>query len=145
MELKAIEQMLEKYLEGETSLQEEDRLREYFNSEHVAPHLQEFVPLFGYFRKSVQESYTSEKRFQPGRKKVYSWVAIAASIAILGGILLRDSGNATEFGSYDDPELALQKTQEALNMVSHYMNTGTEDLSYLQEFNKSANQITKNN
>lgn len=145
MELKAIEQMLEKYLEGETSLQEEAQLREYFSSEQVAPHLQEYVPLFGYLKTSRQESYAGKTKFSQGRKKVYSWVAIAGSIAILGGVFFQENGNTTEFGSYEDPELALKKTQEALNMVSYYMNTGTEDLVYLQEFNKSANQIIKNN
>ena len=71
-------------------------------------------------------------------------MAIAASIVILLGVVLNQNTNINEFGTYEDPELAMQKTKEALEMVSRYMNTGTEDLGYLQEFNSTKNKIVKN-
>ena len=45
MALNNIEQLLEKYFEGETSIDEEQALKDYFNSENVAPHLEMHKPL----------------------------------------------------------------------------------------------------
>ena len=146
MESKAIDNLVEKYLEGETSIQEESRLREYFTSGNVAPHLQEYVPMFGYFSAAKEEHFTGDVRINPqshGRKKVYSWVAVAASVVLAAGLFFQQPNDVTEFGSYEDPELAMQKTKEALQMVSQYMNTGTEDLGYLKEFNDATNKISR--
>ena len=143
MELQVINKLVEKYLEGETSLQEESRLREYFSSGDVAPHLQEYIPLFAYFKVAKEENYTGTLLFDKGKKKVYSWVAVAASVVLAAGLFFQQPNEVNEFGSYEDPELAMQKTKEALQMVSQYMNTGTEDLGYLKEFSKAANKISR--
>lgn len=143
MDLKAIEKLLNKYLEAETSLKEEAQLKQYFRSGTVASHLQEYIPLFNYYTLAKEERFSGEMNFETGRKKVYSWVAIAASIALLAGIFTERSNNISEFGSYEDPEMALQKTKEALQMISLNMNTGSEDLLYLQEFNIAKDKILK--
>lgn len=148
MESKVIENLVGKYLNAETSLQEEAILQDYFSSGDVAPHLQEYAPLFAYFNVSRQENYSGKIHFkgdgfQEGRKKVYSWVAIAASIVLAAGLFLQQPNETTEFGSYEDPELAMQKTKEALQMVSQYMNTGTEELVYLKEFDNAQNKISR--
>jgi hypothetical protein len=144
MESKAIETLLEKYLEAETTVGEEERLKAYFTSGDVAPHLQQYAPMFTFFSVAKEECYSGKMTIKPGRKKVYSWVAIAASIVILLGVALDQNSRVNEFGTYEDPELAMQKTKEALEMVSRYMNTGTEDLGYLEEFNSTKNKIVKN-
>ncbi|MGB7842442.1 MAG: hypothetical protein WBL21_06605 [Salinimicrobium sp.] len=144
MELKAIEALLEKYLEAETSVKDEEKLKAYFCSAEVAPHLQEYIPMFSYFSLAKEENFSGEVKFSSGRKKVYSLVAVAASIVILMGVVFQQNNQVSEFGTYDDPELAMQKTREALQMVSTYMNDGTEDLGYLQEFNETKDKIVKN-
>ena len=55
MELKNIESLLEKYEEGQTSLQEEAQLKHYFTTETVAPHLEVYRSLFTYFVSDKQE------------------------------------------------------------------------------------------
>lgn len=144
MELKVIEDLLEKYLSAETSLKEEKQLQAYFSSGKVAPHLQEYVPMFGYFRAAKEEKFAGEISYKESKKKVYSWVAVAASVIILLGVVVQQNEQMSEFGTYEDPELAMEKTREALEMVSMYMNTGTEDLGYLQEFNDTKEKIVKN-
>jgi 23S rRNA A2030 N6-methylase RlmJ len=47
-----IDQILEKYWNAETSLQEEAELRSYFSSDHVAPEHEQFKDLFIYFSAS---------------------------------------------------------------------------------------------
>jgi hypothetical protein len=144
MDSKVIDNLIEKYLNAETSLQEEERLKSYFSSGKVAPHLQEYTPMFNYFSSAKEETFTGKPVYRPGRRKVYSWVAVAASIMILLGIVAQQENQVSEFGTYEDPELALQKTREALQMVSMYMNDGTEDLGYLQEFNTTTDKIVQN-
>ena len=56
MELQNIEILTQKYLEGETSLKEEDQLRHYYLSDNVAPHLESYKPLFNYFAKAKKNS-----------------------------------------------------------------------------------------
>lgn len=143
MESRVIDNLVEKYLNAETSLREEATLKDYFSSGDVAPHLQEYVPLFAYFETSRQENYPGKINFKEGEKRVYSWVAIAASIVFAAGLFFQQPNETNEFGSYEDPELAMQKTKEALQLVSKYMNTGTEELVYLEEFDNAKNKISR--
>ena len=160
MELKAIEQLVEKYLEAETSLQEEAQLEAYFSSDNVAPHLKEYAPMFTYFSTAREESYTGEKglaAFSSGetglsggvntsraeRKKVYSWVAVAASIVLMAGVFLQENPQTSEFGSYEDPEVAMEETKKALEMVSLLMNSGNDELGHLNEFNNTKDKLLK--
>jgi len=50
MDYNNIKQILEKYWEGETSLQEENLLHEYFNSDDVVEELKDVQPMFQYFK-----------------------------------------------------------------------------------------------
>ena len=42
MEFNKMEALLEKYFEGETSIAEENELKDYFSSSNVAPHLEQY-------------------------------------------------------------------------------------------------------
>lgn len=148
MESQIIEKLLDRYFEAETTGAEEAKLKAYFSSGEVAPHLQQYIPIFCYFEEAKTEHFSKEVAFTPeetsfsaGRKKVYSWVAIAASIIILMGIIVQQENEVSDFGTYEDPELAMQKTREALEMMSKYMNTGTQDLGYIEEFNNTTEKI----
>lgn len=150
MESRVIESLLDRYFEAETSGAEETKLKAYFSSGDVAPHLQQYIPMFCYFDQAKTENLKKEVDYKPaptgfetGRKKVYSWVAIAASIVILLGVVIQQENQVGEFGTYEDPELAMQKTMEALEMMSLYMNAGTEDLGYIEEFNNTKDKIVK--
>ena len=48
MNIEKIEQLLENYLEGKTSLEEEQTLRDYFQNEEVAEHLKSYKAQFDY-------------------------------------------------------------------------------------------------
>ena len=51
MDYKNINNLLEKYWEGESSLQEEETLKQYFNHGTVAPELEQYQSLFQYFKE----------------------------------------------------------------------------------------------
>lgn len=49
MTIKEIENLLNKYFDGETSLEEENYLRDYFLNNEVPEHLKKYIDLFAYF------------------------------------------------------------------------------------------------
>ena len=143
MEPRQIEGLLEKYFNAETSLQEEEKLKQYFTTGNVAPHLVEYAPMFNYFSLSQKETFTGKVEYKSEKNRLYSFIAVAASILILMGVITHQSTVEADYGTYEDPELAMQKTKEALQMVSGLMNEGTDDLAYLQEFNNAKQKIVK--
>jgi len=151
MELDKIENILEKYFQGETTIAEENQLKEYFSSPDVAQHLEQYKPLFGYFSQVKQQKSTQEIPLQTKKRNV-AWLSIAASVVVLLGIgtYLFVSEKTTdqvvaqsELGTYDDPEEALAATQKALALLSNKVNVGIESVHYIKEYEESKNKIFK--
>lgn len=151
MELDKIENILEKYFQGETTIAEENQLKEYFSSPNVAQHLEQYKPMFGYFSQVKQQKTTQEIPLQTKKRNV-AWLSIAASAVVLLGIgtfYFVSEETATpvvaqsELGTYDDPEEALAATQKALALLSNNVNVGIESVQYIQEYEQSKNKIFK--
>ncbi|MCV9934202.1 hypothetical protein OIU80_18115 [Flavobacterium sp. LS1R47] len=154
MESDRIEIILEKYFQGESTIAEENELKNYFSSLNVAQHLEQYKPIFGYFSQVKEQRLTQEIPLQTKKRNV-AWLSIAASAVLLLGIgsyfYLNNTNNTTpvvaksELGTYDSPEEALAATQKALAMVSHNVNTGIESVQYIKEYEQSKNLIFKQN
>lgn len=151
MELDKIEDILEKYFQGETSIAEENQLKEYFSSPNVAQHLEQYKPMFGYFSQVREQKSTQEIPLKAKKRNV-AWLSIAASVVVLLGIgtyFFVSEKNAapavaqSELGTYDDPEEALAATQKALALLSNNVNVGIESVQYIQEYQQSKNKIFK--
>ena len=162
MVLNRIEELLEKYDNAETSLQEEQELRDYFLSDQVAPHLEHYKPMFQYFTMSQKEEFTNDVPLKTTKRYFYQWISVAAvSILMLGIFLPR-----TLLGpSAEEERQAMEtyeQTMEALSLVSAGMNKGKQELTSLAmvsdnlndgmskagrlgEFSKATNKIFKNN
>lgn len=151
MEFNKIEDLLEKYFQGETSIAEENQLKEYFSSSNVAQHLEQYKPMFGYFSQVKEQKSTQEIPLK-AKKRNIAWLSIAASVVVLLGIgtyFFVSEKNAaptvaqSELGTYDDPEEALAATQKALALLSNNVNVGIESVQYIQEYQQSKNKIFK--
>jgi hypothetical protein len=151
MELNRIENIIEKYFQGETSIAEEKELKEYFSSPDVAQHLEQYKPMFGYFSQVKEQKSMQEIPLQSKKRNV-AWLSIAASIVVLLGIgtfIYVSEKNTppvvaqSELGTYDNPEEALAATQKALAMLSNNVNVGIESVQYIQEYEQSKNKIFK--
>ncbi|PWA05355.1 hypothetical protein [Flavobacterium psychrotolerans] len=148
MDCNNIEELLEKYFQGGTSIAEEQELRKYFSSSNVLPHLEQYKPLFGYFSLVKKEEF--EREILPQTKKYnLAWLSIAASVVVLLGIgtyvyLNNNKANQNQdLGTYDDPEVAYRETQKALALLSNHVNVGIESVQYVQEYQNSKNLIFK--
>ena len=146
MEFNKMEALLEKYFEGETSIAEENELKNYFSSPDVAPHLEQYKPLFGYFAEAKKENFGKDVPLISKKKKT-AWLSIAASIAVLIGAGTYVYFNANEvkenneLGTYENPKEALEATQKALAMLSSNVNAGVEGMQYIQVYEVTKNKV----
>ena len=86
MVLDKIENLLEKYDNGETTLQEEQQLKSYFSQETVAPHLEVYKPMFQYFLLTQKEQFTKDVPLKPRKTNtLYKWISIAAITVLMFG------------------------------------------------------------
>ncbi len=141
-----METLLEKYFEGETSIVEENELKNYFSSPDVAPHLEQYKPLFGYFAEAKKENFEKDVPLISKKKKT-AWLSIAASIAVLIGAGTYVYFNANEvkenneLGTYENPKEALEATQKALAMLSNNVNVGVEGIQYIKVYEVTKDKV----
>ena len=95
-----IQQLLDKYFEGETSLEEEARLKEYFQGKAIDPAFQAFQPLFRFldaerqtalspaFEEKLLRKIQSEKQLRIRRIMTTSSRVAAIALLLLGIFVL---------------------------------------------------------
>lgn len=147
MELTEIEKLLVKYEDGNTTLAEEQVLRDYFNNEEVPPHLYEYQAMFTYSVKARSNTFNKEVPYKK-RKKRFAFMGIAASIVIAIGLFVALNNPVVEMeqhqlGTIEDPQEAYLKAKETLLLVSEALNFGKEELTYVEEFDKAKNKYLK--
>jgi hypothetical protein len=147
MELKLVEQLLEQYFEGTTTIAEEKQLKTYFSSNDVAPHLAKYQALFGYFETQKEIHFDQKLPLQPRKQNTVKWMGIAASFVVLFGwatfYFSTPEPKQDDLGTYDNPEEAYAATQKALLMVAEQVNVGMESVSHLNEYEKTKKSIFK--
>ena len=126
-----IEQLLEKYFDGQTTCQEERQLREAFRTGNIPPHLEVYRPLFGFIdHEAQQQQPQAEAPTVPSARRprykilLYAATGIAACLLLaLGTVRLSSPAPQPESfviingQRYTDSQLALSKAQEALQNV----------------------------
>jgi len=143
MESNRIEQLLESYFEGITSLEQEQALRTYFTGKEVAPHLESYVGMFSAFAKAQQETLPHPVAI-PTSKPKYGWIAgIAAGIVLAVGISIQKTGQDTYSGTYQDQEVAVLKTKQTLGMMTKMLQQSTAQLGAVKEFENTTNSFFK--
>jgi len=163
MVLNNIEKLLEKYENGETTLKEEQQLKNYFKQENVAAHLEMYKPMFTYFSVNKQEQFTKDVPLKTKKTSIYKWISVAAVVVLMLAVYMQIGSKPKTLSDLDQNELmAYNQTMEALNMVSTQLskgtenmqalnlmsstfNKGTENISYLGEFSNTTNKIFKTN
>ncbi len=144
-----IDILLEKYFQGETSIAEEKELRSYFSSQDVAPHLEQYKAVFGYFTQARKQEFAQQIP-QTAKKRNVKWLSVAASVVVLLGIATFFMINTNEpvnhqhdLGTYESPELAFKETQKALALLSSNVNVGIESVRYIQEYEVTKSRVFK--
>lgn len=152
--------LLDKYWEGTLSLEEENKLRDYFKSNSVSAEHEHFRDLFDAFdeeaaheeafefdafaKVDMEKSLSAHEATTDSESSPAMWkgLAIAAGFSFL--IALGAGYFQTQqedLGTYDDPEQALAATMDALELVSKKLNDGKENLAPAAEFNKKTAKV----
>ena len=158
MELNNIESLLEKYEEGQTTLQEEAQLKHYFTTETVAPHLEVYRSLFTYFVSDKQLSYQRPLSATRHNSNKYRWFASAAVVTIMFSAFMTLTSKDEFIKLSNEEQFAYNETLKAfdlisnqmhkgavplnaLNMISTSFEQGQQNVVFLEEFNNSTNKI----
>ncbi len=138
MESVKIEQLLDKYLNAETTIKEETVLRDYFTSgKSVAPHLEEYQALFGYFTENKSERFTKTIQLNT-KKRNWKWLSVAASVVLLFSVYTGYQNNQKA-----KAQVAFENTQMAFQLLSKNYNKGTAAITYLGAYETTTNKIFK--
>jgi hypothetical protein len=160
MDSKQLEQLLEKYWNCETSLEEEKQLRKYFRGE-VPENLKETADLFRYFEK--QQAHAVEgsdfdagvikkiKQQQPQGKSVsmvnFARIAAGLLVVITATYFVRQEVRKAYppeiVDTYSDPKLALEETKKALMMISKGFNKAQKEAGKIKVFNEAEEKLQK--
>ena len=170
MEFNKIRELLDRYWDGASTLEEEEELRSFFSKEH--PHLpadlKEAQALFGYFAAEADipvpefpEIATLIAQAPPSGKSVvrtmvwHHWMKYAAVVLMAVGIgygarqfTSRHDGvlaeRSIDADTYEDPKEAFATTQKALALLSRNLNKGTAQVQKLSYFNEATDKIRAN-
>ena len=158
MNLHEIEKLLDKYFEGETTLSEETRLREFFTSGNVPEQWSNLVRYFKYLEQEkglhiIDPAFddrmmakVKESKFAvitDIRRPWIYWIAgIAASILILLAIFVKfDPFSRSIEDTYKDPQVAYMEARKILLFVSEKFNQGTRNLEPVSRLEKGLNEL----
>ena len=162
MVLNSIEKLLEKYDNGETTLKEEQQLKDYFSTETVPPHLEVYKSMFQYFLHTQEEQFTKDFPLKPKKTNyLYRWISVAAVAVLMFGVYTQVGGNQQGVRTVSDlseeEKITYYQTKELFAMLSNNLNKGTDPISmmsdnfdkgtdklaYLGEISKSTDKILK--
>jgi hypothetical protein len=160
-DLKDIEQLLEKYYDGETTLEEERKLQWFFQTQDVPERLHSEKKMFSYYHTMKKEASSpgltdkliglvdGQERLSGRfyRRRVIAWAGSAAAvIVILLAVWLSLEKPITKQAyvfqdTYDNPELAYMEARKVLILVSEKMNEGTRNLENFNKINKGMENL----
>ena len=142
-----VKMLLEKYFEGETSLQEERHLRDYFSSQTVDKEFSEYAPLFQYFKAKRVEK-VGFRRFYDRNIMLRTLIGAAACVLLVLGIVLSpDHGVSTvedEFGCVGTYVRIEGTCYNDINLVFSHAAQAISDLDILLAEDHSDMEINSN-
>lgn len=158
MTTKEIEDLLARYFNGETSIEEEKLLRDAFITGTVPPHLAAYQEWFAALSEShkdelsdpaFEESFLKaidESKVIPmhtGRRLIY-FASLAAGVLLLFGLFFTAYKNVftnNPKNTITNPDLAYAETQKALFLLCGNFKTGLNQVEKFGTFDKGMDQI----
>ncbi len=147
MDYKLMEQLLEKYFEGETSLKEESRLRDYFQHEDVPEALRPYQPLFQHLEEERAHELSSDfdrkllrqlEEARPGTRVRYlsarTWVLRIAAAFVIGlglwwAYVSQNSFQTRQQAGIDWSKYEVQTPEEAFRLTSSALLKASSELN----------------
>lgn len=154
MDYNQLETLIKKYWDCETSLEEEERLREWFRTHEVPERFRETAKLFSYFDEQKQKATGEHFDKQivrelnaPKGKTLNLWqtsLRIAAGIAVVAAAIFfvrEEMKENPDMAAIEDPQRALEETKKALMMISKGFSTAEEQAKKINVLNEAEDKI----
>jgi hypothetical protein len=162
MDSSKLQQLLQKYWSGETTLEEEQLLKDHFHHTEVPEELSEVAAMFRYyeqtkknalndiaFDRTLIEKVTGKSKQGKIRNLVFNSMRIAAGVVVVMAATwfirkeIRLTTPQEVVDTYDDPKLAFEETKKALMMISKSFGTAEEQAKKINMFNEAQEEIQK--
>jgi hypothetical protein len=161
MDLDNIDSLLQKYWNAETSLEEEQQLREFFAREPVPENLKETASLFRYFEQQKRLGVDDlafdrelKKKLKPAGKVInlsmvqVARIAAGLFVVVAATFFIREEIKkaypeepTAEEDTYSDPKVAFEETKKALMMISKSFNKAQKEASKINVFNEATDKM----
>jgi len=152
MEIKKVQDLLEKFYEGKSSLEDESVLRSFFLNEEVPEELESDRLYFatmetekknlqpdGDLTSDILQAINDSEQSKQGKRsfitRLYPWIGAAAGLLLVLSTYFFLSLQRPK-DTFDDPKLAYIEAQKVLLYVSNKLSEGTKPLYIIQETNK---------
>lgn len=160
MEYQEIEDLIKRYFEGESTLEEEARLKVFLAQPDVPAQYRELQAMFSYFAEEQKEAepqfdveaglnalidLESRKVSVKPIRRILAWAGSAAAVLVIafGIYQFFVKPETVVMDTYKDPQLAYLETKQALLKVSRVMNHSAKKLSYLSKIDESFGKMEK--
>jgi len=150
METKRINELLERFFDGQTSIAEEQELRAYFASDEIDAELLPYKELFvGIGQLQAEKDaqleeelmdFILESEHKEKNKLRYLWQAVSAVAAILLITLLVFNYQSGDIGwkdTYKDPDIAYTEASKTLRYVAARYKQGIGGLQSIDKVNQA--------
>jgi hypothetical protein len=152
-----IRELLDKYLEGLTSLEEEKVLKEYFNRGNVPKEFQSEARWFQNVTaqqikeedinslEKVLSKWVDQQEHKEKSVRLRSWsIGIAAGLMIVAASVFflkyYQSGKIAD--TYEDPQIAYLEAKKVLMYVSQTLNKGTDKLQTVSRIQEGTEEMS---
>lgn len=160
MEIKRIEFLLQKFYSGESTIEEEKELKDFFTANDVPRHLWAEQEMFTYYNVGGKDEIPDKelenkiintikvaeqegaKQFTNRRKILYMVSSAAAVVALLIVAYFAFIFDTSMQDTYDNPEIAYMQTKETLLFVSAKLNEGTKDIYAIGKFDEATKTLS---
>jgi hypothetical protein len=152
MKEEELKRLIEKYYNGESTEEEENTLRDFFNTNNVPEGYEAEKEIFSYYNgpEDIPEpSIGFEARIMAGldasekvvvsqknKRYIINIVSAAAGLLLLAGSYLIFVKKAETSDTFNDPKIAYAETVKILRDVSFQLNHGVRVLDPLSKINK---------
>lgn len=149
-DIKQIEILLEAYLAGNSTREQEQQLRRYFLSSSDVPAELEYArAMFGYFQKQQQVQFAPKRTARITRRRLWSIAGSVAAVIAVGvtlAIMLVPEKHHVVYCyingvAVTDYNQALSQTCAVLDFVGESVAEPTQYLSTLGQFSESMEQL----
>lgn len=143
-----IEKLIEKYFEGNTTLQEEQELKRFFSEEEVPAHFQRYLPYFSFLEREQEECMSEDigHLSLPGKKSgkyrfLFTWGIAAGFLVLIATALFLDRERSRP--GEKEVRKAYQEAQTALSYAGFWLDKGVDDTRTLKYLPESMEDMSK--